>query len=135
MHILTKSPAIRTQSIRPRRSEQVIAGVPAADRRIGPEVTIVPRNKIALRAERMRLAVGGVVDEELDHGLRRRVFRPMRKVNFGLEGAKVRHRVGIERWLAGESGPIRDHDAGERCIIERAIAPLRRSACRKRASL
>jgi hypothetical protein len=38
----------------------------------------------------------------LDRRLCRRVFRPMRKVNFGLEGAEVRQRVGIERWLAGE---------------------------------
>src|ERR1051326_878773 len=84
-------------SVRTRWSKQVIAGVSAADRRIGPEVAIVPLHKIALWTYPMRDAVGGVVDEELDHGLRRRVFRPMAKMNFGLEGAEVRQRAGIER--------------------------------------
>ena len=107
----------------------MIAGVPAADRRIGPEVAIVPLNKIALRAERMPRAVGRVVDEELDRGPRRRVFRPVGQENSGLKEEMAHiQRPEIGRWLPGERGPIRDHAARERCIVERAITPLCRIA-------
>jgi hypothetical protein len=41
----------------------MIARKPAANGRIGPEITIVPLDKITLGAERMGMAVEGVVDQ------------------------------------------------------------------------
>ena len=108
----------------------MIARKPAANGRIGPEITIVPLDKIALGAERMGMVVEGVVDQQLDHGICSRVPRPDRKTHRRRsehgwredEFARPRHRT------RGEGVPIRDHAAGERCIVERAVAPLRRIA-------